>query len=162
MGINQPIFDLMFPNFFSISVFTLINNKNSTTDNEDGNETVKEKKNYISISSILRMSTAFLGISFALRKLDWESFEENNNLFVLFNLFIWLLLDSTISGLLSSISLSTLTTVFVFTFDPDLHESISNNLTSKSVYSIGLWIGSFFFCGLILFGKVGRFLFNNY
>ncbi|ODV61872.1 INSIG family protein ASCRUDRAFT_69597 [Ascoidea rubescens DSM 1968] len=157
LGINQPIFDLIFPNSFSISIFKLIN-KETKSDYEK--ENANDSKNYVSISSILRTSTAFLGISFALRKLDWKSFEENNNLFILFNLFIWLLLDSTISGFISSTLLSVLTTIFVFIFDSDLHESILKQEYNQ--YSIALWIGSFFFCGLILFGKVGRFLFIHY
>lgn len=114
-------------------------------------------------NDLLRALITFLGISYAIRKIEWNSTLQISIIWSLLNPGLWLLLDGTISGFLSSLSSAFIACITIYFQNVDIINRIlaSDNGWEKSV-GIWLWVGSFFFCGLILFGKLGRALFPVY
>lgn len=110
---------------------------------------------------LMRLVVTFLGISYAVRKVEWSSSLQVLIVWLLLNPGLWLLLDGTISGFISSVVVAALACLGVYVQSYDAIHSFLNSvlLDQEDFYAIWLWTGSFFFCGLILFGKLGRALF---
>lgn len=107
-------------------------------------------------SDIIRSLIAFLGISYAIRNIQWKSSLQMAMTWTLLNPGLWLILDGTLNGFVGSITVAMLGSAVIYvqsgsTFTGD----------SESLFSIFLFIASFFFCGVIIFGKLGRFLFGQ-
>lgn len=88
---------------------------------------------------VVRAAMVLLGILYGLRAVPWQSELQALVAFVLLDPCVWLLLDSTLSGLFACAGLAV-----VVAWDSEL--------------AAGLSRGSFFFCLLIVFGKLGRVL----
>lgn len=115
-------------------------------------------------NDLLRSLVTFLGISYAVRKIEWSSSLQALMVWSLLNPGLWLLLDGTISGFLSSVAVAGLACVCVYYQDPTMTVDLSQvNLPKENAEMISpwLWVGSFFFCSLIIFGKIGRGLFSR-
>lgn len=112
-------------------------------------------------NDLIRASITFLGISYAIRKLEWSSFLQISIVWSLLNPGLWLLLDGTISGFLSSFIIAMLACLGVYSLNYSLLNSYLG-FQRHDFIAIWVWIASFFFCGLIIFGKIGRGLFGKY
>ena len=55
---------------------------------------------------MIRSSVAFLGVSYAIRNIEWSSFLQVAIIYSLVSPGLWLLLDGTISGLIGSLVVS--------------------------------------------------------
>ncbi|CAI5758545.1 unnamed protein product [Candida verbasci] len=111
-------------------------------------------------NDLIRSCITFLGISYAIRKIEWTSFLQVSIIWSLINPGLWLLLDGTISGFLSSFIVSFLACVLIYW--ENYHFIVQySNYTTDDLIALWLWIGSFFFCGIIIFGKIGRGLFGK-
>ncbi|KAI5958308.1 hypothetical protein KGF57_002663 [Candida theae] len=110
-------------------------------------------------SDLIRAGITFLGISYAIRKIEWSSFLQVSIIWSLINPGLWLLLDGTVSGFLASLLASSVACVSIYSQN---HKFINGySRTTDDVIALWLWIGSFFFCGIIIFGKLGRGLFSS-
>ena len=149
MASLHPILDKITPQIFSKRLLSSNPNPNS--------------KSQVS-SDLIRSFITFLGISYAIRKIEWNSFLQVSIIWSLINPGLWLLLDGTISGFLASLIASAVACVCIYS--QNYNSIIINNnsgysKTNNDVIALWLWIGSFFFCGIIIFGKLGRSLFAN-
>ncbi|CCG22181.1 Nsg2 protein [Candida orthopsilosis Co 90-125] len=144
MASLHPILDKILPKFFSKRL--LSSNPNPSS------------KSNVS-SDLIRSCITFLGISYAIRKIEWSSFLQVSIIWSLINPGLWLLLDGTISGFLASLIASTIACVSIYSQNHNFINGYSK--TTDDVIALWLWIGSFFFCGIIIFGKLGRGLFGN-
>ena len=156
LGTAQPVLDLIFPDCFTTKLFHLNSEKSSSS-------------SIVAFSSIVRATIVPLGISFGLRNVDWESTLQASIAFSSLNICVWLLLDSTISGFIGCSSLAVLATASVVVFDD------SNNVNDwkqvmdfqgllagdQEFLALNMFTASFFFCLLIIYGKIGRFLFRE-
>lgn len=108
------------------------------------------------MNDILRSLVAFLGILYAIRHIEWKSSLQMAMTWSLINPGLWLLLDGTVSGFLASVSVA-------FVCSARIYLGMGRSITgdSESMLTIMLFIASFFFCGVIIFGKLGRFLFGK-
>ncbi|CCH42986.1 putative membrane protein [Wickerhamomyces ciferrii] len=110
----------------------------------------------IDSNSIIRASVAFLGVSFAVRKIEWNSSIQASIAWSLLSPCLWLLLDGTLSGFLTSVTIAS-----IASFSVVVLEGLPKNWNQDYEFSaIMLWLGNFFFFGLIIFGKIGRYLFQ--
>ncbi|KAI5950186.1 hypothetical protein CANMA_005376 [Candida margitis] len=144
MASLHPILDRILPKIFSRRL--LSSNPNPSS------------KSNVS-SDLIRSGITFLGISYAIRKIEWSSFLQVSIIWSLINPGLWLLLDGTISGFLASLLVSSVACVSIYSQNHKFVNGYSK--TSDDVIALWLWIGSFFFCGIIIFGKLGRGLFGN-
>ncbi|OBA21572.1 hypothetical protein METBIDRAFT_32073 [Metschnikowia bicuspidata var. bicuspidata NRRL YB-4993] len=106
-------------------------------------------------SDLVRSLIAFLGISYAIRNMQWKSSLQMALTWSLLNPGLWLILDGTLNGFMGSIAVA-------FGGSAVIYAQSGSQFTgdSESLFSIFLFIASFFFCGVIIFGKLGRFLFG--
>ncbi|CCF56164.1 hypothetical protein KAFR_0A07300 [Kazachstania africana CBS 2517] len=95
---------------------------------------------------IFRICNAMLGVIFGVRKIQWTSSLQGSIAWFLLNFILWLFFDGTPSLFIISSFLSYLTGLY--------HYSVSNEW-SEVIYLI-----DFYFLGLIIFGKIGRYLFR--
>lgn len=110
----------------------------------------------IDTSSIVRAAVAFLGVSFAVRKIEWNSSIQASIAWSLLSPCLWLLLDGTLSGFLTGVLIASVASFSVIAF-----EGLPANWYQDFEFTaIMLWLGNFFFFGLIIFGKIGRYLFE--
>lgn len=116
-------------------------------------------------NDLVRALVTFLGISYAVRKIEWSSSLQVLMIWSLLNPGLWLLLDGTISGFLSSLLIATLACLCVYLQNYELMAQYTNQFfklgNDDDFIAIWLYVGSFFFCGLIIFGKLGRGLFGH-
>lgn len=116
-------------------------------------------------NDLVRALVTFLGISYAVRKIEWSSSLQVLMIWSLLNPGLWLLLDGTISGFLSSLLIATLACLCVYMQNYELVVQYANQFfqigKDDDFIAIWLYVGSFFFCGLIIFGKLGRGLFGH-
>lgn len=103
-------------------------------------------------TDILRALVIFLGISYAIRKIEWSSFLQVAIVWSLLNPGMWSLLDGTISGFIASCLGSAVSCAFIYLQNGNAYSV----LLEEDGYALWLWIGSFFFCGVTIFGKIGR------
>ncbi|EGV66180.1 hypothetical protein CANTEDRAFT_112654 [Yamadazyma tenuis ATCC 10573] len=109
-------------------------------------------------NDILRSLITFLGISYAIRNLEWSSSLQVSVVWSLLSPCLWLLLDGTVAGLLAGLVVTVWGCLFVYSMNSDLI-NIYTSFESSDFIAIWLWTSSFFFCGMIIFGKIGRALF---
>lgn len=110
----------------------------------------------IDTSSIVRAAVAFLGVSFAVRKIEWSSSIQASIAWSLLSPCLWLLLDGTLSGFFTGVFVASIASFSVIVF-----EGLPKNWYQDFEFTaIMLWLGNFFFFGLIIFGKIGRYLFE--
>ncbi|QLL32749.1 hypothetical protein HG536_0D02710 [Torulaspora globosa] len=100
-----------------------------------------------SIGSIIRSVNAMLGVTFGIRKVEWSSSLQAAGAWGLLNIILWLLFDSTKSMFIGCSSLGLLACV-----------SCYGDVSDKSQF---LYFMDFYFLGLLLFGKLGRYLFSQ-
>lgn len=107
-------------------------------------------------NDIIRSLIAFLGISYAIRHIEWQSSLQMAMAWSIINPALWLLLDGTINGFMAS---------FVVAFGGSAIVYMKNGVDylddQESTFTTFLFIASFFFCGVIIFGKLGRYLFGK-
>ena len=106
-------------------------------------------------NELVRSSIMFLGISYAIRKLEWNNFLQVSIVWSLLNPSLWLLLDGTITGFLASLFISAGACSIIY-FENSTMMAKLLAVQPEDTLATWLWIGSFFFCGLIIFGKIGR------
>lgn len=152
LGVFQPLLDVVSPECFTNKLFNFKSSKSENT---------------IEFSTIIRSTIVLLGISFGLRHVDWESTSQASLAFSFLNPCVWLLLDSTIAGFISCTIFAFVATTLVLVFDRSEHMNDLSQildyhklLTDKDQLASMLFIASFFFCSLIIYGKLGRFLFS--
>lgn len=147
MGVMHPILDFLVPPEFNGRVLT------SNPDPKKRNEPATL------FNDTLRLLITFLGISYAIRNLEWSSSLQVSVVWSLLSPCLWLILDGTIPGLISGIVVTTYGCLFVLFMNFEFIQSFSNSSPDPEVVPIWLWTSSFFFCGMIIFGKIGRALF---
>ncbi|RKP29299.1 hypothetical protein METBISCDRAFT_24355 [Metschnikowia bicuspidata] len=104
-------------------------------------------------NDVVRSLIAFLGISYAIRNVEWKTSLQMALTWSLINPGLWLLLDGTISGFVASILVAMAGSGLIY-----VQNSLTTSTSIESLPTIFLFIGSFFFCGVIIFGKLGRVL----
>ncbi|CAK7910135.1 hypothetical protein CAAN1_21S02190 [[Candida] anglica] len=111
-------------------------------------------------NDLVRSLITFLGISYGVRKIEWASTLQVSLLWSLLNPCLWLLLDGTINGFLASslAAFGACVCVYFQNFDA---LNLQANKNRDDFIATWLWVASFFFCGLIIFGKLGRGLFGK-
>lgn len=148
MGLVHPIADFALPEHCSNRLLSSNPNKKQFN-----------RANFF--NDLLRLLITFLGISYAIRNIEWNSQLQVLIVWSLINPGLWLLLDGTISGFLSSLMLSIYACLYVLFTNFDTFDNYASSLSFYDLIPIWLWIGSFFFCGATIFGKVGRALFTK-
>lgn len=106
-------------------------------------------------NDIFRSLIAFLGISYAIRHIEWQSPLQMAMAWSLINPALWLLLDGTINGFIASSAVAFGGSGLVY-----LKNGADQLGNQDDILTVFLFIASFFFCGVIIFGKLGRFLFG--
>lgn len=106
-------------------------------------------------NDIVRSVMAFLGISYAIRHIEWKSTLQMAMAWSLINPALWLLLDGTVNGFVASAAVAFGGSGLVFLKNGADFDDLENTFTTF------LFIASFFFCGVTIFGKLGRFLFGK-
>lgn len=107
-------------------------------------------------NDIIRSLIAFLGISYGIRHIEWESSLQMATAWSLINPCLWLLLDGTISGFVASAVVALVGSAVIYG-----QSGVNFTGDVRSLVTIFMFIASFFFCGVIIFGKLGRFLFGK-
>lgn len=106
-------------------------------------------------NDLIRSLITFLGITYAIRHIEWSSLLQMAMTWSLVNPALWLLLDGTINGFLASTTVAFVASAIIYYQNQGVVI-----LDQNSLITIFLYVGSFFFCGVIIFGKLGRFLFG--
>lgn len=152
MALIHPIMDYILPKSLTRRLLSSDPNSNGSKDANLFND-------------LVRALVTFLGISYAVRKIEWSSSLQVLMIWSLLNPGLWLLLDGTISGFLASLLMATSACLCVYMQNYELVVQYSNQFfqlgTDDDFIATWLYIGSFFFCGLIIFGKLGRGLFGH-
>lgn len=105
------------------------------------------------VNELVRSSLTFLGINYAIRNLNWNSFLQVSMVWSMLNPGLWLLLDGTVNGFAGSVIVSTIGCTAVWFKNSFLFLGM---IWDGEFLALWLWIGSFLFCGGIVFGKIGR------
>lgn len=108
------------------------------------------------MNDIVRSLIAFLGVSYAIRHIEWESSLQMAMMWSVMNPCLWLLLDGTFSGFVASCGTAFGGSAIVY-----YQNGIKFSDNKDKDLTIFLFISSFFFCGVIIFGKLGRLLFGK-
>ncbi|EJS43483.1 nsg1p [Saccharomyces arboricola H-6] len=96
--------------------------------------------------SFIKCVNALLGIIFGIRKIEWASSLQAAGAWSLLNIVLWLFLDGTSTVLLSGLVVGMISAFSCAQYAPQL---------SQTLYFI-----DFYFFGLLMFSKLGRYLFN--
>lgn len=107
------------------------------------------------VTDLIRSLITFLGITYAIRHIEWKSSLQMAMTWSLVNPALWLLLDGTVNGFVGSAVVAFVASGIIY-----FQNLASFQMDRESLTTIFLYIGSFFFCGVIIFGKLGRFLFS--
>jgi hypothetical protein len=114
-------------------------------------------KGFVDNSSIVRSSVAFLGVAFAVRKIEWASSIQAAVAWSLLSPCVWLLLDGTLAGFTTGVLVAAVASSSVA-----IVEGLPVGFyKDEGFIATMLWLGNFFFFGLIIFGKIGRYLFEQ-
>lgn len=108
-------------------------------------------------NEILRLIITFLGVSYAIRHIEWASPFQVSAVWSSLNPILWLLLDGTTGGLLGAVSITGYGGILVYFINLTLLEA--TEMEFPDISALWLWVGSYFFCGIIIFGKLGRAIF---
>lgn len=106
-------------------------------------------------NDVVRSTIAFLGISYAIRHIEWKSSLQMAMAWSLINPALWLLMDGTVNGFVASAGAAFVGTGLVYLSNGSKFED------HDTMLSIFLFVASFFFCGVTIFGKLGRILFGK-
>ncbi|SCU87843.1 LAFA_0E09164g1_1 [Lachancea sp. 'fantastica'] len=98
-------------------------------------------------ASFLRCVNATLGVAFGIRKIEWSSSLQASGAWFLLNIVLWMFFDGTPSMLLGCSGIGTIATITCYRDVTD--------------YSQMLYFMDFYFLGLLLFGKLGRYLYGQ-
>lgn len=107
-------------------------------------------------TDIMRSLIAFLGISYAIRNIQWKLSLQMALTWTLINPGLWMILDGTVSGFIASLGVAIGCSLAIYG-----QHDVSFSADFESTFTIFLFIASFFFCGVIIFGKLGRILFGQ-
>lgn len=107
-------------------------------------------------SSVVRAAVAFLGVSFAVRRVEWTSSLQAASAWSMLNPCLWFLLDGTASGFITSLVMAAISSISVVYTDMGVPTGWIHN--GEWIATV-LWLANFIFFGLIVFGKIGRYLF---
>lgn len=99
-----------------------------------------------SLFSILKATNAMMGITFGIRKIEWASSLQASSSWGLLNIILWLFFDGSRSLLINSIVVSLVACI-----------SCVDSIHDVSQF---LYFMDFYFLGLMIFGKLGRYLVN--
>lgn len=107
-------------------------------------------------NDILRSLIAFLGILYAVRNMEWGSSLQMALTWSLINPGLWFIMDGTVNGFVASSAVA---------FGCSAIICYQNGLkylpSDESLLTVLLFIASFFFAGVIIFGKIGRLMFGR-
>ncbi|SCU95914.1 LANO_0E11848g1_1 [Lachancea nothofagi CBS 11611] len=98
-------------------------------------------------ASFLRSMNAMLGVAFGIRKIQWSSSLQASGAWFLLNIVLWMFFDGTPSMLLGCLGIGTIASITCYRDVTD--------------YSQMLYFMDFYFLGLLLFGKLGRYLYGQ-
>lgn len=107
-------------------------------------------------SNLVRSMVSAVGLAYCFKKYQWTSKWQVVLIWSTMNVLIWLGLDSTIIGFVSSACLA----VGVMVLDGSLKSDVSQDLLNGDTLSDLLWIGSFVFIGQIILGKIIRLIYD--
>lgn len=107
------------------------------------------------VNDLVRSLITFLGISYAVRHLEWSLPLQMAMAWSLINPVLWLLLDGTANGFMGSTAVAFGATGAIYL------QNAASFTSDHDLLTIFLFVGSFFFCGVIIFGKLGRVLFGS-
>lgn len=148
MGLMHPLLDFVMPPE---------HNRRILSSNPDPRKTTDPSTMF---NDILRLLITFLGISYAIRNLEWSSPLQASVVWSLLCPCLWLLLDGTLAGLLAGFCITVYGCLFLYLTNISTFHTYASLFQNKEEFiPIWLWTSSFFFCGLIIFGKVSRALF---
>lgn len=108
-------------------------------------------------TSIVRSGIAFLGVAFAVRKIEWASSIQAAVAWTLLSPCLWLLLDGTLAGITTGFLVALLASSSVIVAEGLPHLFYQD----LEFIATMLWLGNFYFFGVIIFGKIGRYLFEQ-
>lgn len=100
-----------------------------------------------SVGSIIKSVNAMLGVTFGIRRVEWSSSLQAAGAWGLLNIILWLLFDGTSSMFFGCSFMGLL--------------ACASSYTEVSDKSQFLYFMDFYFLGLLLFGKLGRYLFSQ-
>ncbi|CAI1678033.1 hypothetical protein SEUBUCD646_0N01680 [Saccharomyces eubayanus] len=110
-------------------------------------EVVKSSVPHDSLPSVIRSINAMLGVTFGIRKIQWNSSLQAAGAWGLLNVILWLFFDGSISMLLSCICIGISCCISCY---KDIIDG------SQLVYFM-----DFYFLGSLMFGKLGRYLYSH-
>ena len=108
-----------------------------------------ERERSGSIFSILRLVNAMFGVTFGIRKIQWQSSLQASGAWGLLNFVLWLFFDGSVSLLVNSLLASCGIT---FTCWYELMASDSWELAQF------LYLWDFYFLGFLIFGRISRYM----
>ncbi|KAG7811563.1 hypothetical protein KL921_001829 [Ogataea angusta] len=113
-----------------------------------------KKRSFPETAALVRFTVALVGFSYGLRKVEWDSKLEASLVFLGICALLWIVMDSSIGGLLSSfiVSLGTIVVYTYVTFQQNLLGVFSDPDTLADL----LWNGSFLFISLVIFGRISK------
>lgn len=149
MGSIHPLVDQMLPKSLSVRLMSLAPRASPTSSSFSNFSTYG--------TDLIRSLITFLGLLYAVRKVQWTSALQVSILWSLLNPCLWLLLDGTISGFIASALGAAAASFCVYIQSYEL--TAVQGQDYEDFAAIWLLVASFFFCGLIIFGKLGRALF---
>ncbi|ODV82644.1 hypothetical protein CANARDRAFT_30680 [[Candida] arabinofermentans NRRL YB-2248] len=109
-------------------------------------------------SSIIRSTIALVGLSYCLKKYEWDSKLQASLIWSIINILLWVVLDSTSSGFVAA-SVGSISSMFLYIIT-DTRIDFETIYNDFDLLADILWIGSFLFISLIIFGKISRHLFT--
>ncbi|EJS41999.1 nsg2p [Saccharomyces arboricola H-6] len=116
-------------------------------DNIFQTEVVKNSAHHDSLTSVIRSINAMLGVTFGIRKIQWNSSLQAAGAWGLLNVILWLFFDGSISMLLSCVCIGVGCCI-----------SCYKNIIDGSQF---LYFMDFYFLGSLMFGKLGRYLYSH-
>ncbi|KAL9112463.1 MAG: hypothetical protein Q9227_003305 [Pyrenula ochraceoflavens] len=107
---------------------------------------------------VVRSVGAFIGITFAIRRLPWESTLQMSLTLALANPALWYLIDRSTPGLIISTLVGLFGTVLALVAYPNIipQPSTPGSTVSPDVVGVSAWVASVLFCSCVCFGNIGR------
>ncbi|KAK9480062.1 insulin-induced protein-domain-containing protein [Lipomyces japonicus] len=105
-------------------------------------------------STIVRCVGIFIGVSYGIRRLPWNSTLQGAAVLAVLNPVLWYVLDTSVNGfVLSTLTAILGTSVFAWAYPSHLPHTFG---WTEDYISVVIWIASIFFCSSIMFGTIGR------
>ncbi|KAI0526466.1 hypothetical protein F5B22DRAFT_159157 [Xylaria bambusicola] len=152
----------------------------------DGSKNLRRKTDW---ALAVRGIGIFIGIAYAIRKLQWDSTLQLSLCLALVNPALWFLIDGSIPGFIVSTAVGITGSALLTGFQPDmvpvpamlstsahgglysLHPNASahyagaepmfGGLANQQTFAMGIWTLNVLFCCCVVFGNVGRWLAIN-